>query len=236
MTKITGSVGHGGKNVRSDVKVIQNLLNNQQLPDSKPLVIDGIVGKRTVERIKTFQRAVVKMKFPDGRVDPGGKTLRALAGASPKARQITSGKWAGNSARWSQDKKLRSLNSDFGTKVKKLVEALEGRQFKPKIFYGWRSVEVQLELYRKGRTKVKFSFHNATLKDGTPNAYAVDIIDSRYAWNDAPETKEFWKALGEEAKKLGLYWGGDWTSFKDWAHVQMHPNSELGKVKKESGL
>jgi len=72
MTKITESVGHDGKNFHADVKVIQNWLNDQKLPDSKPLVIDGIAGKRTVKQITAFQHIVVKMKFPDGRVDPGG--------------------------------------------------------------------------------------------------------------------------------------------------------------------
>lgn len=43
-------------------------------------------------------------------------------------------------------------------------------------------------------------------------------------------------ALGDEGKKLGLYWGGDWTGFKDWAHLQWYPNAKLKDVKAESGL
>ena len=102
------------------------------------------------------------------------------------------------------------------------------------MFYGWRSVAVQLELYNKKRSKVKFSFHNATNTDGVTNAYAADIIDSRYAWSDKPETEEFWKALGRAANEQGLYWGGDWKSFKDWAHIQMYPNSKLKSIYIES--
>ena len=100
----------------------------------------------------------------------------------------------------------------------------------PTVFYGWRSEAVQLDLYNKKRSKVKFSFHNATQSNGVPNAYAADIIDSRYAWNDKPETKAFWDALGRAAKEQGLYWGGDWASFKDWAHVQMYPNNRLRSI------
>jgi GTP-dependent phosphoenolpyruvate carboxykinase len=55
-----------------------------------------------------------------------------------------------------------------------------------------------------------------------------------YARSDKPETKKFWEALGKAAKEQGLYWGGDWTSFQGWAHVQMHPNSKLKSVMIES--
>jgi|GEM_PF-4880261 len=50
------------------------------------------------------------------------------------------------------------------------------------------------------------------------------------------KTNGFWAALGEEAKKRGLVWGGDWKSFRDVAHIQGRQNSELSLVKRESGL
>jgi hypothetical protein len=121
-------------------------------------------------------------------------------------------------------------------KVTAVLEALARRGFQPKVFFGWRSVAVQLEIFKKGHTKVKFSFHNAQLKDGTPNAYAADIIDARYAWSAQAAASGFWKALGEEAHAQELYWGGDWKKFRDWAHVQLVENSKLQQVRKESGL
>lgn len=30
-----------------------------------------------------------------------------------------------------------------------------------------------------------------------------------------------WQEVVQEAKRLGLEWGGDWTSFKDYSHLQM---------------
>jgi len=93
-----------------------------------------------------------------------------------------------------------------------------------------------MQLYFKGNTKVKFSFHNAQHPDGTPNALAADIVDSRFGWAPEAEQTGFWKALGEEAKKQGLIWGGDWVTFRDWAHVQLVPNGELARVREESGL
>jgi len=144
--------------------------------------------------------------------------------------------WAGDSARWTQEKKLLSMHPDLRPKVTAILAALTKRGFQPKIFFGWRSVAVQLEIFKKKHTKVKFSFHNVQHKDGTPNAYAADIIDSRYAWSKKAESEGFWKALGEEAKNQNLYWGGDWKTFHDWAHVQIVDNPQLGRVKKESGL
>jgi peptidoglycan L-alanyl-D-glutamate endopeptidase CwlK len=116
------------------------------------------------------------------------------------------------------------------------LAALSNRGFEPYIFYGWRSVEVQFHLFKQGKSLVNFSFHNAQKPDGTPNSYAADIIDKRYAWGAAAQTSGFWKALGEEAKKQGLVWGGNWLSFRDWAHVQLVANYRLDEIKRESGL
>ena len=77
---IQGSVGKGGTNRISDIKVVQSLLNDnlEQLAPLRPLAEDGKVGPHTVFAIEEFQRRVVGLRSPDGRVDPGGKTLEAL--------------------------------------------------------------------------------------------------------------------------------------------------------------
>jgi hypothetical protein len=177
---------------------------------------------------------------PDGLIEPGRTSWLKLTGpampAPPPPSNGPSAEWSGDSARWTQDKKLLSMNPSLRPKVQAVVTALKQRGFQPKIFYGWRSVAVQLELYRQGNSKVKFSFHNAQKPDGTPNSYAADIIDERYGWNNQAETSGFWKALGQESKKQGLFWGGDWSSFRDWAHVQLVANGELARVKRDSGL
>jgi hypothetical protein len=155
----------------------------------------------------------------------------AMAPEAPSPAQ-----WSGNSAQWSQGKKLSSLTPLLRPKVQAVIAALIKRGFRPTIVYGWRSVTVQLELCREGHSKVKFSFHNAQNSDGTPNAYAADIVDQRYSWTAQAKSSGYWAALGQEAKKQRLYWGGDWVSFRDWAHVQLVPNSRLAALKKESGL
>jgi hypothetical protein len=45
----------------------------------------------------------------------------------------------------------------------------------------------------------------------------------------------FWKALGEEAKKQKLFWGGGWASLRDRDHVQLLANSQLGEVRQKCG-
>lgn len=78
MGMIAGSVGQNGKNNVRDVKVVQRLLNKHSLPPLRSLAIDGIAGQQTIDAIEHFQSVVVKMRTPDGRVDPGGKTFRFL--------------------------------------------------------------------------------------------------------------------------------------------------------------
>ena len=143
--------------------------------------------------------------------------------------------WTGNSSKWSQEKKYRSLNPQMRTKVRQVIDALKSRGFRPKIFFAWRSLEVQRKIYNRGHSKVLFSFHTATT-NGCPNSYAADIIDERFGWSNAAARAGFWEALGEEAARVGLYWGGNFKKFKDLAHVQLYPNSQLSAVARESNF
>lgn len=236
---IRKSVGFGGSNQVEDVHQVQDYLNrNEAMPR---LLIDGLCGTKTIASIRNFQSRF--MISTDGRVDPGGRTQKELnkvvhSKTPPEIKPpvTRSTFWDGDSSLWSHAKKLESLNAEFRDKVKTVLDELKNRQFKPKIFFAWRSVEVQLELLRNKRTKVKFSFHNAQRMDGSPHAYAVDIIDSRWAWGAAAQANGFWDALGDAARGNRLYWGGDWVTFKDWAHVQFFPNSDLERIRRESGI
>ena len=225
---INGSVGADGKNGKADTRKIQKLLN--AIFPSTLLTVDGDCGAKTIRRIKRFQKRF--MAKPDGRVDPAGRSLKKLNAAAPGMQKD----WSGDSSRWSQEKKISSLDKRMRPKIVRVLDALKSEGFRPKIFFAWRSVAVQLEIVAKGNSRVRFSFHNAQKKNGTPSAYAVDIIDKRWAWNDEAEENGFWRALGKAGKAEGLHWGGDWRSFKDWAHLQYYPNNKLSDVKKESGL
>ena len=79
MDKITGSVGRSGVNNAVDVKLIQKLLNAQEIPgEVTRLTEDGKIGDKTISRIEAFQKKILKVFNPDGRVDPNGKTFKKL--------------------------------------------------------------------------------------------------------------------------------------------------------------
>jgi peptidoglycan hydrolase-like protein with peptidoglycan-binding domain len=74
---ISASVGRGGKNLPQDVSAVQTGLNNRIKAGLK---VDGQCGPSTISAIEAFQKQLGQSK-PDGRVDPGRGTARALAGA-----------------------------------------------------------------------------------------------------------------------------------------------------------
>ncbi|TVZ38676.1 hypothetical protein P886_3053 [Alteromonadaceae bacterium 2753L.S.0a.02] len=77
---INQSVGAGGINKKNEVFFIQELLTllateNMQLDVLKA---DGICGANTKTAIEKFQRLVVKLKSPDKRIDPNGRSEKLL--------------------------------------------------------------------------------------------------------------------------------------------------------------
>jgi peptidoglycan hydrolase-like protein with peptidoglycan-binding domain len=71
---ITAAVGSGCTNNKSDVRLVQELLNEKGIS----VGVDGLFGNNTAAAIRNFQKGGVNFSNPDGRVDPGGKTWQAL--------------------------------------------------------------------------------------------------------------------------------------------------------------
>lgn len=82
---IQNSVGRGGRNNSSDVRVVQQLLNKFDMPGAQKLTVDGTAGVRTLAAIEAFQR-MIRMSRPDGCVEPGGVTISALLQGSGTAK------------------------------------------------------------------------------------------------------------------------------------------------------
>ncbi|MHB8891824.1 MAG: peptidoglycan-binding domain-containing protein [Candidatus Limnocylindrales bacterium] len=82
MSQIEGSVGQNGDNLARDVRVVQQLLNRQDLAPLARIGEDGRVGSATIEAIRHFQTRYLGMTSPDGRVDPEGRTIRKLSSGS----------------------------------------------------------------------------------------------------------------------------------------------------------
>ena len=79
MRTILASVGRGGLNRSEDVRLVQELLNRHLPPPQPPLLVNGLVDSRMLAVLEAFQRRVVQMPRPDGRVEPGSQTFAALA-------------------------------------------------------------------------------------------------------------------------------------------------------------
>lgn len=116
------------------------------------------------------------------------------------------------------DNKLEGLTP----KTRELAEALitvcanAGKEIR--VTEGYRSCERQNELYAQGRTTPGPIVTNA--KCGQSNhqkGTAFDVVFRKGGYN-VPESQ--WQWLGQEGKKLGLTWGGDWK-FKDKPHLEL---------------
>lgn len=105
------------------------------------------------------------------------------------------------------------------------------QQIKAEIIFTWRSIAEQDALYAQGRTapgkivtnaKGGQSKHNFTLPDGTPASKAFDFVilnpDGTANWN--PQSP-LWQAAVAIGKQIGLVWGGDWHSIKDYDHFEI---------------
>lgn len=82
-----------------------------------------------------------------------------------------------------------------------------------------RDQEYQSKLFAQGRTAPGKICTNARLigPHGFGLAYdVVPVVNGKAVWND----NKLWKIIGEEGKRLGLEWGGDWKSIDDKPHFQ----------------
>lgn len=136
---------------------------------------------------------------------------------------------------------LSRLEPTFKQKIDNLIKALKKQGFKPYINETFRTPERQAFLFSIKATKIETGgMHEKGL--------AVDIIDGRphpdkkkliVGWgsyeSDANKkgkeptpgdikatqmANEFFTALGVEASKQGLVWGGSWKTFIDKPHVE----------------
>jgi len=224
--ELSAPVGAGGTNRGGDVLQVQRGLNEAMPFDGVPLVIDGVCGPRTIDKIVLFQRRF--MNHPDGRIDPLGATHRRIN------RIIPPEGWRGTERSWKQSKKESSLHPALLTVWRRIKARLLEIGHRPIIHYGWRSIRCQADIYRRGLSNVKFSFHNVQKDDGTPISYAIDAVDERYYWG--PLSGPFFRDLGEQCDFENLYWGGHWRPSPDSAHLQLLPNYKLAELRKLAGL
>jgi hypothetical protein len=131
MERISESVGRGGRNLPSDVSTVQALLNRHATKlGVAALKVNSLAGPETISAIEAFQRLVLALAQPDGRVDVGGRTFAALAAdpssASAPAPAHLSGAawWQANQTRFPNSHSIDDLVSPFKENVQSFVDAL----------------------------------------------------------------------------------------------------------------
>ncbi|WJQ05534.1 M15 family metallopeptidase (plasmid) [Geobacillus stearothermophilus] len=122
------------------------------------------------------------------------------------------------------EKKLSGLHPIVADKARKLIRAAHSEGIYIIITQGLRTIEEQNRLYAQGRTKPGrivtnarggYSYHNFSLAFDfcVCNVAKGKLITS---WN----LDRRWFRVGQLGRSLGLEWGGDWKSFKDYPHFQ----------------
>ena len=118
---------------------------------------------------------------------------------------------------------LLKLIPEMRPKISCVLDEVQAAGYQPVIAESLRDLAQQREKVRKGYSKTYNSYHLY--------GRATDIIDKRWGWHGpcANINHDFWKTLGKAYKRQGLFWGGDWRSFKDVAHGQLSWRSKREK-------
>ncbi|WP_235192304.1 M15 family metallopeptidase [Cytobacillus firmus] len=123
-----------------------------------------------------------------------------------------------------------ALHPLVAEKKDELIALAAGKGINVVITQDFRSIEEQNALYEKGRTaegnivthaKGGESYHNF----GLAIDFALMSVDGQVIWDMKYDgngnSRADWDEVVEIAKDLGFEWGGDWTQFKDYPHLQM---------------
>ena len=130
-----------------------------------------------------------------------GLSLLTLVGTASAADGMEARRVAQNA------NNLKKMALPMRSKVRGVITDLEGHGYKPIIDNAvWRSKAEQLALYRKGYSKVTYSYHNVSTKAGGPDSLAADIIDQRYGWFRVTP-RRYWMTQARSAWVHNLYSG-----------------------------
>lgn len=116
-------------------------------------------------------------------------------------------------------RKIEDLHPVVQELCKKHIEACRERGVEITVTNTLRDVKYQEYLYSLGRTKPGNIVTNMKLVG--PHAFSlaydvVPVVGGKAIWGN----NKLWAIAGEEGKKLGLTWGGDWKSIVDKPHFE----------------
>lgn len=104
------------------------------------------------------------------------------------------------------------LKPEFRTRLMRVLRAMRRRGFKPYLWEGYRTPQRTKLLVERG-VGIPDSLHMKGL--------AADVVDKSTAPDYWKGSRAFWTALGQETRKAGLTWGGDFKRKPDRVHLQM---------------
>lgn len=127
--------------------------------------------------------------------------------------------------------RLTGLHPALAASANALIERSYARGVPIVITQGLRTIAEQNALYAQGRStpgpivtnaRGGTSYHNY----GLAFDFALLLPDGNHiSWdmNRDGDTDKLadWQEVIQEAKQLGLEWGGDWKSFRDFSHLQI---------------
>jgi peptidoglycan L-alanyl-D-glutamate endopeptidase CwlK len=116
-------------------------------------------------------------------------------------------------------RKIEDLHPKVQELCKKHIEACKARGVTIQVTNTLRDAEYQAYLYAQGRTRAGSVVTN--MKEIGPHGFGlaydiVPVVNGKAQWNNTV----LWNIAGEEGKKLGLTWGGDWKSIVDKPHFE----------------
>ena len=116
-------------------------------------------------------------------------------------------------------RKIEDLHPVVQELCKKHMAACSARGVTIQVTNTLRDAEYQAYLYSLGRTRPGDIVTN--MKEIGPHGFGlaydvVPIVGGKAIWDD----NNLWAVVGEEGKKLGLTWGGDWKSIVDKPHFE----------------
>ncbi|MDQ1443790.1 MAG: peptidoglycan LD-endopeptidase CwlK [Acidimicrobiaceae bacterium] len=103
--------------------------------------------------------------------------------------------------------RLTECFSPFAGVLRTVLDEMESQGFRPRIQHAWRSEAEQLDLFKAGKTHVKFGFHNTVNAGGGKESLACDVLDDDQPLNSRTN---YLLALSIAARAHGLETGIVW--------------------------
>lgn len=94
---------------------------------------------------------------------------------------------------------------------------------------GYRPRRRQDAAYRAGNSQLEYPKSKHNVKKGSkPNSSAVDLAPYPLDWIDIEAFKRLANTIKIASIKyhIPIIWGGDWKSFKDYAHFELEEDNE----------